>query len=679
MTHLFLSGVVQFCPVLMEVEHSDSPPGLLQCRVLLAKNADGSVLMRVEAPVYRDRNSGGATLAPFGPLLRVQRGGWYSVRLEVNLEPQPGGNFSTSAEAGISNFHVHGLHVAGGVPNITNAEEYLGGDNIFIMLTKGDSNNFRATLPNDHLPGVHWYHPHWEPSTSIQAFAAHGAIIVDDDDAWLLDDNGCAAVRGVVNDAERKVMLFTRYPFKNTANTTDVEKAWDNNPNYQLVAEQSNVTYCCDEPGENDGRPVAEQLGTLSGTAIDGITGENLVFLNGGYQPTMSMSTGVWQRWSMVMASFNGALLMQVVDPATGEATDACEVMKLASDGVFAMQIPRPVTYMVLPSGGRAEVLIRCDTAGTYEVVTGSVGTPVGSGIEGNANIATQKLITLDVREGGNDGPSDDLEANECTPLRPYYATDLRDPALKRYGAKAKYDPVPDFTGSPPGIGCSMSNETFSMSQTPYELPVGEVLEWRFSRVSSHPLHVHINPFQMIRAPKSSELRGNTTMEGGWYEAGDYFDTFYLPQLGFSATDPIRLPIRMNPGPYSGNTVTHCHFLNHEDSGCMHMIEYTCPSGTVQDTYPYRCSTITAVPGTFERLPGSTDPSTPAEVVECRSITDEDECLAKECMWGGAKSVCNFPLGVASSLPDLSPSTSAAAGLWTLAPGAAGALAWVLL
>ena len=652
--------------------------------MLLARNVDGSVLMRVEAPIYRDLDSNGATLAPFGPLLRVQRGGWYAVNLENNLQPQPGGNETTQANVGVTNFHVHGLHVAGGVPNITNAEEYVGGDNIFVMLSQGDSTNFRATIPSDHLPGVHWYHPHHHLGTTIQTFGAHGPIIVDDDDAWFPDANGCTAVKGVVNAAERKVMVFAKYPFKDTTNSTDVVTAWDDNPNYQLVAEQANVTYCCKDPGEIDGSPVEDQQGTLFGTAINGTTGDDLVFLNGGYQPTMSMASGVWQRWSMVMASYNGALLMQVVETNTEKATDSCEVMKLASDGVFAMTIPRPVTYMMVPAGGRAEVLIRCNTAGTYEVVTGSVGTPIGPGIEGRTDIPTQKLITLDVREGGKGGPSEDLDPNECTPLRPYYATDLRDPALERYGVEAKFDPVPNFTGNPPGIGCSMSNETFSMKQTPYKLPVGEVLEWRFSRLAAHPLHVHINPFQMVRAPESSEMAANTTMEGGWYEAGDYFDTFYLPQLGGS---PITLPLRFNPGPFYGSSVTHCHFLNHEDSGCMHLIQYTCPNGTVQEQYPYRCSTIAAVPGTFEKLPGSTDPSDPDELVECSLIKIKDECLAHVCAWDASKSVCNSPQNVPASGPAnsshspniLSPPPAAAAYLWTLAPGAAGVLALMLV
>ena len=113
--------------------------------------------MRVDAPVYRNLDDDSETIAPFGPLLRIKRGGWYTANVLDNLEPQPGGNKSTSAEAGITNFHVHGLHVSTGVPSTDTATTYLGGDNIFIMLEKGDSNLYRATVPNDHLPGIHWW------------------------------------------------------------------------------------------------------------------------------------------------------------------------------------------------------------------------------------------------------------------------------------------------------------------------------------------------------------------------------------------------------------------------------------------------------------------------------------------------------------------------------------------
>jgi FtsP/CotA-like multicopper oxidase with cupredoxin domain len=31
----------------------------------------------------------------------------------------------------------------------------------------------------------------------------------------------------------------------------------------------------------------------------------------------------------------------------------------------------------------------------------------------------------------------------------------------------------------------------------------------------------------------------------------------------------VKVPLRFQPGQYSGYTVSHCHFLPHEDVGCM--------------------------------------------------------------------------------------------------------------
>lgn len=75
---------------------------------------------------------------------------------------------------------------------------------------------------------------------------------MEDDDAWLPDSEGCGAVRKALNNADRKIMLFTCYPFyldPQIANGT-IYVTW-NSANYQLVAEQGNATYCCDTDEEN--------------------------------------------------------------------------------------------------------------------------------------------------------------------------------------------------------------------------------------------------------------------------------------------------------------------------------------------------------------------------------------------------------------------------------------------
>ena len=112
-------------------------------------------------------------------------------------------------------------------------------------------------LPEDHLPGNHWYRAHHHLATTIQTFAAHGGIIVEDDDAWLPDSQGCKDVRNTLNNADQKIMLFTVYPFyMDPANVeAGLDKSW-NSAKYQLVAEQGNASYCCDEKNENSPNAV---------------------------------------------------------------------------------------------------------------------------------------------------------------------------------------------------------------------------------------------------------------------------------------------------------------------------------------------------------------------------------------------------------------------------------------
>ena len=54
------------------------------------------------------------------------------------------------------------------------------------MSSPGNSLTLFGELPEDHLPGNHWYHAHHHLATSIQTFAAHGGIIVEDDDGFHL-------------------------------------------------------------------------------------------------------------------------------------------------------------------------------------------------------------------------------------------------------------------------------------------------------------------------------------------------------------------------------------------------------------------------------------------------------------------------------------------------------------
>lgn len=494
---------------------------------------------------------------------------------------------------------MHGIHTTPGAQAQEGAGTYTGGDNIFVMIpgkesagSEPNSVTFFSDIPDDHLPGSHWYHPHMHGSTTVQTFASFGPLVVEKDSAWLPDENGCQQVRDVFESAEEIFMLFSVYPFSYDVPASDVGNLgseWDL-ANYQLASEQGNSTYCCDEGTANSTK-------ALEGTGVN----SDLVFLSGGYQPVITMRSGEWQHWRIVVASYKDNLIIEIVDRKTQQPAKECEITLVEKDGIFPMEIPRPVSYMSISAGGRADVLARCNApAGkSFDLVSGRTPSPMGGIVFIDSMTVSQKLATLNVAAGMKE-PS--LKSKACSPLRPSYAPDLRDAAIKSSDIQVVDDLYPDFTASP--SGCSMSDSNFTFPEpNPYKLEIGKVVQWSISRLGAHPLHPHVNPFQLQVLPPPAE---NTTFEGGWFEAGDYYDTLFIPQ----ANNTFRNVLRFQPGPYPGFAVVHCHYLMHEDGGCMHVINLVCPEGaTVEQQMPYTCSQEMPVQGTFETRGVSPNPS----------------------------------------------------------------------
>lgn len=66
-----------------------------------------------------------------------------------------------------TNLHRHGLHADTGVNDQSTGTTYTTGDNSFVTIparTKPEdtpkSLTYYTNVPKDHLPGMHWYHPH---------------------------------------------------------------------------------------------------------------------------------------------------------------------------------------------------------------------------------------------------------------------------------------------------------------------------------------------------------------------------------------------------------------------------------------------------------------------------------------------------------------------------------------
>jgi FtsP/CotA-like multicopper oxidase with cupredoxin domain len=119
-----------------------------------------------------------------GPTLVVRPGDRLRIRL-VNELDEP------------TNLHVHGLHVS---PRDN-------GDNVFVEVAPGGSFDYEHRLPEDHPPGLFWYHPHHHGTVADQIYGGlYGAIVVEDSDPVEVAAERLLVVSDLTLDADGQVV-----------------------------------------------------------------------------------------------------------------------------------------------------------------------------------------------------------------------------------------------------------------------------------------------------------------------------------------------------------------------------------------------------------------------------------------------------------------------------------------
>ncbi|GAB4816408.1 hypothetical protein N2152v2_003454 [Parachlorella kessleri] len=545
----------------------------------------------------------------FGPTLRVRAGDTYTIRLTNNMTASGPASHMNNGFRDLqdSNLHTHGLHDSPGVKSQATATEYQGGDNIFINLpakptldAEPASILFGGAVPQTHMPGLHWYHPHKHGSTALQTFTASGLILVEDDPAWLPNENGCAAVRSLLADAPDLLLHLELLTFSPASpfyvQAVDRFYADLEDPSPQVISELAlpQNTLCC------NGTTRAERSLPVVGTG----NASDVILINGGYQPIIPMESGQYQRWRLVNTGYRRFLDLQILDADTSQPTKQCELLLLAKDGVYLMEIPRQVDHIFLSNGNRAELLVRCTApAGKrYVLAAGSDYSPFGANFTRSAAaidslvqpvVATIEVQAAQARSKRPEQSVPDLKG--CTPLRPAYAPDLRDEAMQAHNASDLLVTQNVSFILSQGFGCLVNGKNFSLPDPqPVELPLGKVVHWDFQNALFHPLHLHVNPFQIVKLYEDELDAG--LQYSSWFEEGDWMDTIQMPVL--SPLGSTAVGLRIQPGPYAGYAVLHCHRLAHEDLGCMKVVKFTCPG--YDEKQAEECSGfLYPVPGTL--------------------------------------------------------------------------------
>ena len=508
-----------------------------------------------EGPSYNTimRTYNGMTPAP---TIHVVPGGSLEIELINCLHPPLG---LTGEEAlnrfsnpNTTNLHTHGPHISGEDP----------GDNIFRTVEPQEVEHYKYDFPDNHMPGTHWYHPHFKGSTALQVGqGVAGMLIIDPPDDYPLPD--------YINDMPEINLLVQNI----------------NVPHLRVAADvsQDEVTDYIDHNFEMTGASTEADI---------------LMLVNMQFMPVVEMQADTWYRWRMGMSS---------IDKTIGFISDTgvCEFQLLAKDGVFLNDAPRAVDMIILSPGNRADIAVRCTREGKENMNIMGMRTdpalPLVPGYGGFEPGAQPVVFIVDVVKKADNLfdralQQSNIELKPFSVPTPCYLVDLRDVDAcdieTTFTNVYRCIPSPPWPGrqspddlcgvlGPPGDGGGGDIDDFfpfkNKDHFVLEFPVGTVQEILLATASFHPYHQHVNKFQ-IQAIHITTT--NVTKEvGNWYQVGDWQDTLQLPN--FQDAPETSVTIRFQSDSYTGRMPQHCHMLDHEDKGMMAVYNVYGKEGTI--------------------------------------------------------------------------------------------------
>ena len=482
---------------------------------------------------------------PCGQTIRVRRGSTLRIHLKNNLKGGEAGAGDVGSVAppnaqaekphglDVTNLHTHGLHVSPADPS----------DNILLCRKPQEEQNFIFQIPVDHPSGTFWYHPHNHGTVAYQlSNGVAGALIVEgtkNDGIHDLDDIPEIAA------AEERIFLFQLYNFRarNDPNAQDpgvVGKdavGWIDATTIYNVEVDKSRSADIQVPAEDED---PNKTVTLQATAI-----------NGQINPTLTFAPGEVQRWRLIHAGWDLDRKLLIVDQ-NDDPTDDFSVHEIALDGLATGRMERKIFVEIAP-GQRSDVLIKGPMLppGIHERVYHLKQTAV-DGLTAPHGTPQDPLFLAKVVVTGRPKPMslpDPKEVARCRPLPDIRKTELSGTRTIRFQASDG-----DFTATPKDPPFYTINNLAFHNQQPIPLVLNTAEEWTLTAERlSHPFHIHVNPFQIVRY---TDPNNNTTHMNVWR------DTLYIKK---GETYVIRSRFLDFPG----ESVFHCHILDHEDQGMM--------------------------------------------------------------------------------------------------------------
>jgi FtsP/CotA-like multicopper oxidase with cupredoxin domain len=425
-------------------------------------------------------------------------------------------------------------------------------------------------------PGTHWYHAHKHGSTHLNVSSGMtGAFIIEGD----YDD------------------VLRRF-YK----STDEHKNWDLEEQVLII----------------------QQLSTVSNLLNNG-GGQAVLSLNGRQQPIVTARPGQVQLWRFINAAPRNMVTFCPVAGLTWRQT--------AQDGVQFS----PTNYatlgqvngrIVLPASSRADILVQMPaTAEDFIVSVADDVRPPTGGTCGTPLLRVHVEPMLPAAQ-----PSMPLIDEASFPRLPAFLNDIpaSDIRLRRelvFATMTNGEP-PAPRSAPPGNSHFIDDHQFADQRVDQSMLLDTVEEWKVMNATDestgihHPLHIHINPFQVTEVfdPYATGGAGpcgaiDPTNPETWKPCETakkdfvWRDVFAIPsgktfKLDVSVcTESSKCPeairkfvrcankvcnvvvpgyfkMRSRFADYTGQYVLHCHILIHEDRGMMQLVQVV-PNTTI--------------------------------------------------------------------------------------------------
>jgi FtsP/CotA-like multicopper oxidase with cupredoxin domain len=256
---------------------------------------------------------------------------------------------------------------------------------------------------------------------------------------------------------------------------------------------------------------------------MEGVLGD-VVLVNGAPWPVHDVDAA---RYRLRLLNASNARRYRLTLTVPG-APDLPIVQVGTDGGLLAAPVEHP--YLDIAPGERFDVVVDFAVlpVGTAVTMTNAAGT--GSAAD---------VMQFRVVRPGRDDSAVPAALAEIEPLVPAAGATVRQFDLTR-GSVGKHH------------GWTINGASFDPDHSIADIPLGETEVWRFVTDVHHPVHVHLDAFQVLRRGAGGPGR----FDGGWKDTVD-----------LRPAEVVEVAVRFTD--HRGRFVFHCHNLEHEDMAMM--------------------------------------------------------------------------------------------------------------